>query len=165
MPQLEFATYAAQIFWLAVIFGLLYFYLSKVSLPVIREVLHNRQSRISGDLKKAETLKKEAEEAEEDFTSVITNARQKASKILSDAKTKIDAEEASRNAKMEQNFAHQTKEAEHRMVLLKEKAVTAFIPIAAEAALMMSEKLLGKKIADLGHAEKIAANISKENPL
>jgi len=161
MPQLEFATYASQIFWLAIIFAILYIYLAKGSLPVIREVLHNRQSRISSDLQKAESLKEQAEAAEEDFTTVIAEARQKAHHLLADEKARIDAEEAARNAKIEQNFAQQNKEAENRVALLRKEAAAKLVPIAAEAAVLMVEKLVGTKV-EIKRAETIAREISEE---
>lgn len=160
MPQLEFATYASQIFWLAIIFFTLYLCLSRGSLPVIREVLHSRQSSISADLKKAESLKLEIEAAEEDFTSVIVDARQEAHKLLDEAKSKIAAEEASRNAKIDQNFAHQNKEAEQRVAALRKESAEKLVPIAAEAALLMAEKLIGSKL-DGAKANSIALEISK----
>lgn len=161
MPQLEFSTFAAQIFWLSIIFTILYIYLSRGPLPVIMEVLHSRQSRIASDLQKAESLKMEAEAAEEDFTSAIAEARQNASKILNNAKVKVALEEASRNAKMEQNFAHQNKEAEQRVVMLRKEAIAKLVPIAASAAALMAEKLIDTKV-DLAHAQSIALDISKE---
>lgn len=160
MPQLEFANYASQILWLAITFITLYICLSRGSLPVIREVLHNRQSRIAADLKKAESLKLEIEAAEEDFTSVIVDARQKAHSILEEAKSKIASEEASRNAKIDQNFAHQNKEAEHRVAALRKEATAKLVPIAANAAILMAEKLVGSKV-DSERANSIALEISK----
>jgi F-type H+-transporting ATPase subunit b len=161
MPQLEFASYAAQIFWLAIVFIALYIYLSKGPLPVIREVLHNRQSRISGDLKKAESLKREAEAAAHDFTEVIAKARHTAHKVLGDAKARIDSQESSRNAKVEQNFAHQNKEAENRIIILRKEATAKLIPVAASVAASMAEKLIGTKM-DENRAAEIALEISKE---
>jgi F-type H+-transporting ATPase subunit b len=161
MPQLDFATYASQIFWLSVIFTILYYYLSKGPLPVIREVLHSRQSRIANDLKKAESLKKEAESAEEDFTTAIADARQKASKILLDAYSKAAEEEAVRNAKVEKTFSEQNKEAEQRIIGLRKDAAIRLIPIATEAAILMTEKLIGKKV-DFKHAEAVVMEIKKE---
>lgn len=161
MPQLEIATYASQIFWLAVIFVMLYIYLSRSSLPVIREVLQNRQSRIAGDLKKAETLKQDAEAASEDFTSVIAASRQRAHALIGDAKAKIAAEEAARNAKIDQNFAHQNKEAEIRVVVLRKEATEKLIPVAAAAAALMAEKMLGVTV-DSAHAQSVALKVSKE---
>jgi len=159
MPQLEFATYAAQIFWLAVIFVLLYIFLSRKSLPVILEVLHNRQSRIAGDIKKAENLRAEAEAAEVDFTTAISEARQKASKVLSEAKAKVTAEETTRSAKIEKTFASHNKDSENRMLTLRKDSLSKIVPVAAQAASLMTEKLIGKKI-DQKQAEEIALKIS-----
>lgn len=155
MPQLELATYASQIFWLILCFGLLYFYMLKGPLPVLREVLNNRQQRISSDLKKAEALKAEAEAAQEDFTSVISKARQDASVLLHEALTKAAAEEAARSAKIEQNFQHQYKESEHRMLELRKKMLQEAATVAADAAVLIVEKLTGQKI-DPAYAKNIA---------
>ena len=65
MPQLDFATFASQIFWLVVTFGVLYLIMARSALPVIREVLQTRQTRIFEDLRKAEKLKEEAQEAKQ----------------------------------------------------------------------------------------------------
>ena len=162
MPQLEFATYAAQIFWLAVVFVMLYLYLSKGPLPTIMDVLHNRQSRIASDLKKAESLKREAEAAAEDFTSVIQESRTSASRMLSESKAKAAKEEAERNAKIEQSFIQRNKDAEQRVISLRKEATEKLVPVAASAAALMAEKLIGTKI-DLKHAEDIALKLSKAN--
>lgn len=162
MPQLEFITYASQIFWLAVVFSILYVYLSKGPLPVIREVLHNRQSRITADLKKAESLKEEAEATENDFTAVIATARNSAHRLISEARTSIEGKEAARAAKIEQNFAQQNKEAEHRVVVLRKEAIDKLVPVAADAAVLMAEKLLGTSV-DKSRALEIAREISQGN--
>lgn len=161
MPQLEFSTFAAQIFWLAIIFTGLYIYLSRGPLLAIMEVLHTRHSRMSGDLKKAASLKEEAEAAEEDFTSAIAEARQKASKILHNAKAALAIEEATRNAKIEQNFVRQNKEAEQRVLQFRRESVAKLVPMVADAAVVAAEKLIGIKV-DAAYAESVALKISKE---
>lgn len=159
MPQLELATYSSQIFWLAITFAILYFYLAKGPLPVIRQVLHNRQQRIESDLKKAESLKEEAKAAAEDFTFVILEARQKASEMLHAVTAKVVAEEAARNAKIESNFAHQNKEAEQRVAILRKEANVKLLPVIAGAAVLMTKKLIGVEI-DQAHAERIALQLA-----
>lgn len=146
MPQLEFATFASQIFWLAVSFGILYLIMARSALPVVREVLHNRQSRISDDLKKAEALKTEAEQAEADFTSVITTARLKASETLAAAREKADKEAEKRNAKLDETFQRQAKEAEHRVDVIRKEAIEKMAPIAADTAADIVKKLVGLNI-------------------
>lgn len=159
MPQLEFATYASQIFWLAVIFAVLYIFLARVSLPVIFGVLNNRQSLISENLKKAENLKNDAKAAEVDFTTVISDARRKASLTLSAAKAKIASEEVMRNAEFEKTFLNQSKDSERKMSALRKEAVENLIPVVSQSASMIAEKLIGIKF-DKKHAEKLAMEIS-----
>ncbi len=144
MPQLEFATYASQIFWLAVTFCILYFVMARNALPVIREVVQNRQTRISEDLKKAEKLKQEAESTEADFTSAVVSARQKASSFINEARTKADKEAAKRQAGLDETFARQAKDAEHRVEVIKKEAREKLLPVTIDFA---SEAL--KKLANV----------------
>lgn len=160
MPQLEFVTFASQIFWLAVTFGILYLVMSRSALPTVREVLHNRQTRIVEDLKKAEKLKKEAESAEADFTSVIAAARQKAGKLLSDVRTKAEKEAAARHARLDETFVRQTNEADHRITVMKKDALEKLIPVAVDVAHDMAEKIAGISL-DRKKVEQVAAEISK----
>ena len=76
------------------------------------------------------------------------------------AKAKMAAEEATRNAKLEQNFARQNKEADQRAAIIRKEATASLIPVAAGAAALMAEKLIGSKV-DSGHALEVASQISK----
>jgi F-type H+-transporting ATPase subunit b len=142
MPQLDFATYASQIFWLAVTFGLLYLIMARSALPTVREVLQNRQSRITDDLRKAEKLKNEAEAAEADFTSVIKNSRSKASLLLNGVRQKAAKEADRRNEKLDETFARQAKEAEHRVDVLRKEVTEEMAPIVIDSAKSMLKKLI-----------------------
>lgn len=161
MPQLDFDTFAAQIFWLAVTFAFLYLMMARVSLPRIREVLQNRQTRITGDLKKAELLKEEAESAQADFTSVLTEAREKAAQRIGKVRAKAAEEEAKRNAKLDENFARQTKEADQRVSVVRSEAQKKLVPVAAEAARQAVKKLL-KVDVNASKAQAVAEQISNK---
>jgi F-type H+-transporting ATPase subunit b len=89
MPQLDFSTYASQIFWLFITFGILYIAMARFALPNVREVLENRRSRIINDLTKAEKLRKEAESAQAGFASSLNKAHEKAHFILQDLHTNL----------------------------------------------------------------------------
>lgn len=49
-PPFDGETYASQILWLAITFGLLYWIMSKVALPRLSGILEDRRDRIAGDL-------------------------------------------------------------------------------------------------------------------
>ena len=62
MPQLNPEFWAAQAFWLILIFSILYLVIWKIFLPKINYSIENRKSRIVNDLDEAQKLKESAEE-------------------------------------------------------------------------------------------------------
>lgn len=146
MPQLDFTTFASQIFWLATTFIVLWFIMARTAIPTIRDVLQNRQTRISEDLRKAEKLKEEAESAEADFTSVIVNARSKASTMLAKVRVEASEEADRRNAKLDETFARQAKESEHRIEVIKKEALSEMAPVTVEVTQEILKKLINVKV-------------------
>ena len=66
MPQIAqiSATYASQIFWLLITFGLLYFVVGRGMVPRIQATVDAREARIAGDLAAAEAARAEADRVE-----------------------------------------------------------------------------------------------------
>ena len=161
MPQLEVVNFASQIFWLVITFVVFYLIMSRAALPTVREVLHNRQTRIAEDLKRAEKLKEEAESTEADFTSAIVEARQKSVSLVNDAREKQEKDAMERNAKLDETFAHQAVEAERRIEEMKKDSLDKLMPVASEFAYDIATKIVGLDIVK-GDAEKEVAKFSKE---
>jgi F-type H+-transporting ATPase subunit b len=59
MPQFDTTTFAGQIFWLVLSFGLLYLLVSRVILPKFISIVDQREDRISQDIRAAKDLQKE----------------------------------------------------------------------------------------------------------
>ncbi len=78
MPQFDPTYFAAQIFWLVIIFTVLYLVLSRMVLPKIGGVLQERAEKIEGDLAKAERLRNEAERVRASMEESLADARAKA---------------------------------------------------------------------------------------
>lgn len=56
MPQFDFTTYSAQIFWFTICFLALYFFMANVILPRIRNIIADRKNVISDDTLAAQSL-------------------------------------------------------------------------------------------------------------
>lgn len=92
MPQLDFATFPNQIFWLVLTLLAIYFVLSKIALPRLSSVLAERQGTLTNDLATAEDLKRQAAEAEEAYNAALVNARAEAQKIAQQTREDIQAQ-------------------------------------------------------------------------
>ena len=138
MPQLEqIDTFLSQIFWLVVTFGFLYIVLWKAALPRVSTILLERQERIDEDLRKAEELKKEADEALAAYEKTIAYARSEAPALLLTDRIKADIAEA-----------------EARIDQARSEAVANIQTVAAEVAQAATARLIG---AELPAAEVEAA--------
>ena len=80
MPQLNPEFWAAQIFWLLLIFSLLYLIIWKIFLPKITFSIENRKSRLVNDLNEAEKLKENAEKKLNEYNSIIESSHKEAKK-------------------------------------------------------------------------------------
>ncbi|MGC1428493.1 MAG: F0F1 ATP synthase subunit B' [Albidovulum sp.] len=89
MPQLDFATFPNQIFWLLVALIVIYLVLSRVALPRIGGILADRQGTITNDIAAAEELKAKADEAEKAYNQSLIDARNEANKIVEEARLVI----------------------------------------------------------------------------
>jgi len=96
MPQFDFSTFASQVTWLAITFGILYLILSIMILPKIGNTISNRHNRIADDLDTASRMQREAEieseimAADAEAAAQALKAEAKISDIRNEALSNID---------------------------------------------------------------------------
>ncbi|MEO0607913.1 MAG: hypothetical protein AAFY82_06745 [Pseudomonadota bacterium] len=149
--------FPSQIFWLVVLFGSLYFILSRFILPSIGNKLERRESTIASDLDEAAHLNDEAVEAQKAVEISIAKAHAKARETADKARTKIDKELATETAKVDAEVDKKLAEAEARISGLRADAmknVEAIAGDAAEAVLAKFGSKAGK--SDISSAVKSA---------
>lgn len=134
MPQLDFASFPNQIFWLLVTLVLLYLILSRVALPRIEAVLAERAGTITNDLAAAEDLKRKAEEAEKAYDKALADARAEANRIVAEARAEIQVDLDKATAKADAEIAAKAAESEQAIAEIRAGAVAAVKEVAADAA-------------------------------
>lgn len=134
MPQLDFATFGNQIFWLLVALALIYFILSRVALPRIARVLGDRQGLMTADLAAAEDFKRKAREAEAAYEKALADARAEAGKIVAANKAEIDAELKTAIARADAEIAARTQESERRIAEIRQSAASDARTVARDVA-------------------------------
>lgn len=147
LPQLNPASFASQVFWLVVTFGLLLWLMSKVALPRVAEVLEARQEKIANDLEKASALKAEADGVMQAYEKALAEARANAQKGVAAAVAAADADAARRSGELATGLAERTRGAEERIRLAKQAALGNLRAVAADVAQEATTKLSGAQVS------------------
>ncbi|MDW3224534.1 MAG: F0F1 ATP synthase subunit B' [Paracoccaceae bacterium] len=134
MPQLDFSTWANQIFWLVITLVVIYMILSRVALPRIAAVLAERQGTITNDVAAAEDLKVKAQQAEAAYDQALADARTEAHRIVGEAKAEIQQDLDAAIAKADAEIAAKAAESEKAIAEIRAGAVEAVKEVAAETA-------------------------------
>ena len=90
-PPFASETYASQLIWFAIAFGLLYYVMSRIALPRVAAVMENRSQRIAADLREAERLRAESEAAGAAYEKSLNDARGKAKAIAQEMREALTA--------------------------------------------------------------------------
>jgi F-type H+-transporting ATPase subunit b len=150
MPQLDFGNplLIAQVVWLLIIFGLLYYVMSVYALPRVASVLEERQQRIQGDLEAAHAAKAEADAAMAAHRDATARARAEAQAAIATAMQQAQSEAAKRAEDLNAKLARQIEEAEARINAARDSAMGALRQVSTETAQSLVTKLVGA--ADAG---------------
>ena len=134
MPQLDFATFPNQIFWLVVALVAIYLILTRVALPRIGAVLAERRGAITNDIARAEMLKAQAEEVEAAYEKALADARAEANRIIASTKAEMQEQLDIALQKADSEIAAKTAESERRLSDIRDSASAAVEEVARDTA-------------------------------
>lgn len=145
MPQIAqiAATYASQIFWLLVVFGLIYFVIGRGMLPRIEATVDARDQKIAADLAAAEAARAKADETEAAYRARIEEARAAALKATQEAKTASTVEAEKRVKAVDAELAAKAATADASLKAAQSRALAEIESVAAEAAQEIVAKVSG----------------------
>lgn len=88
MPQISqlAATYASQIFWLLLTFGIIFFVVGRGMLPKVQKTIDSRDRSVADDLAAASRARDEADKAEEAWRQRDHANREKAQALVAEAR-------------------------------------------------------------------------------
>lgn len=160
-PPFDPSTFASQLLWLAITFGLFYLFMNKVIVPRVGGILEHRRDRIAQDLGEANRLKEESDNAIAAYEQELATARKKAGEIAQTARDKAKASAEAERAKTEASLAERMVEAEASIADIKSKALADVDAIAEEAATNLVKHLLGGAVTKTEVAAAIRAAAGK----
>lgn len=160
MPQLDFASFPSQIFWLVVSLVVLFLILKNVALPRIAAGLEERSDAIEDDLDRAAEFRKKAEEAEAAYDKALADARAKAQEIAQKTRDEIQKEVDAAVAKADAEIAARAAEGEKRIAEIRATALQAVEEVAGDTAEAVIESVAAE-MADAKAARAAVAEIVK----
>ncbi len=143
-PPFDPATFASQIFWLAITFGLFYLFLRRVVMPRLAGIFDTRSSRIAHDLDQANKLKDDADAAVAAYEQELAEAKANANAIGQQARDAAKADAEVSRKKIEAELDAKLAEAENRIASIKSAAMKDVGAIAESTAGAILEQLVGK---------------------
>lgn len=143
LPQLNAATFPAQLVWLAIIFAALYVLMVRVALPRVSEVLDARHARLSADLERAQALRDEAQGLIDAYEKALAEARAEAMKVSAAVTTEIKGAAAERQTALQADLTARVVAAEGRIAAAKTEALSNVRGVAAEVAADVARRVAG----------------------
>jgi F-type H+-transporting ATPase subunit b len=149
MPQISqiAATYASQIFWLLVTFGILYFGIGKMMVPRVIATVDAREGQIAADLAAAEQARLAADQVEAAWRLKMDEARAAALAETTAAKAQAakasESQIRSADAELAERLAH------HDLAVgnAKSQAMLNLQAVAAEVAQDLVAKVSGLTVS------------------
>jgi F-type H+-transporting ATPase subunit b len=155
-PPFQKDTFASQLLWPAITFGLLYFIVSKLALPRVGGIIADRRARIDGDLAEAARMKEAADAAIAGYEKSLAAARARAQTIAAQTRDKVATEAEARRKEVEASLQAKLATAEETIQATRTAAMSNVQGIAKDVAIAIVARLTGK-----APAEKAAATAVK----
>ena len=161
MPQLNPEYWAAQIFWLILIFSILYIIVWKIFFPKIIDSIENRKLRVVNDLNEAQKLKDKAEKKLNEYNQIIEDAKKSAKKMLDDNKKKLELDLKNKNQKFNEEIEKELLNTEKEIINLKKSSLININKIAVEVSSDLVKKIIGSDV-NTSNVSAVVAEISKK---
>ncbi|MEI8144809.1 MAG: F0F1 ATP synthase subunit B [Alphaproteobacteria bacterium] len=145
-PPFQGDTFASQLLWFAIAFGLLYWLMNKTIVPRISSIIEERSDRISADLDEAQKLKADSDAAIASYEKSLADARANAQAIASTTRAQVQAEADANRKALETKLSADLAAAEAEITKSKAAAMTNVRGIAVDTAGVIVEQLMGKAV-------------------
>ena len=153
LPQLKIETWPSQLFWLAVIFGLGYIFMSRVVTPRIGMVLEERRSRLDDDLARAREASAEAATTRAGYEASLEETRAQAAEFARKASAEALANAEAVEARAAKRLTTKVGKAEKKLAEDRAEAESNLASVASEAAIAVAAQITGVK-ATAAQADK-----------
>jgi F-type H+-transporting ATPase subunit b len=160
ITQLPFIIFS-QLFWLAIVFGIIFFGIGRGMLPKIQSTVDAREKRIADDLEGAQAARAKADETEAAWRARMDQARAEAARLSQEAKQESAKATEAKVKKAGDKINLKAEAASAKIREAVEAARTEIEAVAAEATQEMVQRLAGIRVdkAEVAAAVKAELNV------
>jgi F-type H+-transporting ATPase subunit b len=163
MPQITQLPYIffSQLFWLAIVFGTIFFVIGRGMLPKIQSAVDAREKKIAEDLERAQAARAGADETEAAWRARMDAARAEAARLAQEAKQESARLTEARVKAAADKISLKVEKAEAKIRAAAIAARAEIEAVAAEATREMVARLTGIKVdaKDASSAVKAELNV------
>lgn len=143
------------IFWMTLIFGVLFFVLAKFGFPMITGAVNKRAARIEESLRKAEEAEKRLESLSVEQAALIESARQEQNRILKEAMASRDEIIESAKARADDEAAKILSKARTEIQAERESALRDIRREVALLSIGVAEKVVREKLEKTADRDRL----------
>ena len=159
ITQLPFIIFS-QLFWLAIVFGFIFFVIGRGMLPKIQSTVDAREKKIAEDLERAQAARVKADETEAAWRARMDQARAEAARLSQDAKQESAKATEAQVKKATDRIAVKTDAANAKIREALETARAEIEAVAAEATQDMVRRLAGIEVDRQHAADAVKAELN-----
>lgn len=156
-PPFDTATFAGQLLWLAIFFGLLYWLMSRIALPRVAGTLEARDAKIGGDLKAAQLARDQAEAARVAHEKTLSEAKARSQAMAQEAASTAAAASDARRKTLTADLDARLAASEKQIAEMRARAMANVDDIARDAAQLIVRQLTGRDVSAEDAARAVAS--------
>jgi F-type H+-transporting ATPase subunit b len=162
MPQINQLpfVFASQLFWLAIVFGILFFAIGRGMLPKIQGTVDAREKKIAEDLSRAQAARAGADETEAAWRARMDAARADAARLAQEAKQESAGETEAKVKAAADKINAKVDKAEAKIRDAAAAAQAEVEAVAAEATQEMVRRLTGIRVDSRVAAAAVKAEMN-----
>jgi F-type H+-transporting ATPase subunit b len=147
-PPFDAHNFLPQLIWLVIVFGLLYWLMSRIALPRVEGILEARRSRISRDLDDARAMQDQAQAASAAYDQTLAEAKARAQGLAQQTHDKLHVEAEARRHALESELNGKLAAAEAQIAQTKTRAMSSVDGIARDAAAAIVRHITGATLSE-----------------
>ena len=158
ITQLPFIFFS-QLFWLAIVFGIIFFGIGRGMLPKIQSTVDAREKQIAEDLERAQAARAKADETEAKWRARMDAARAEAARLAQEAKQESAKATEAKVKKAADKIGLKVESAETKIREAVAAARAEIEAVSAEATQDMVSRLTGIKVDQKDAATAVKAEL------